>query len=299
MMAELFRCSTCWIELPIDEFKIFGDGKISKMCADCLAAKRARHELKLGEARAIHKAIRRERIENTRLEYASIYTASRPTYYAEQPSCGEWQKNPICSHKCQIRLCRTCSPSRYFRQLAVNQVNRAIMEKSTIRLTKKIRHVGCDAHTLLTYIENQFDENINWLTRNKWRIDFRVPIGEGNPSESEMARRLHYTNIVLRWGRISCDKNDRENRVSQSVAPLEHTQTELHSVSGEALMSDGETAPNELPNTPITPVQAGSPPGSKRPFLTIDVPPMDTTELLSTIVEPLSPLFVWDSDWTE
>jgi len=97
-------------------------------------------------------------------------------------------KHKICVHGKENFLCRVCSFGTW--------IKHNILDKTKKVGIKDINDLGCSTLDMKKYLEDQFDENINWDTYNiTWRIRFEKPINQKGISEEEIRKRIHYTNI--------------------------------------------------------------------------------------------------------
>lgn len=75
--------------------------------------------------------------------------------------------------------------------------------KSTFKL------LGCDMETFRAHIQSKFTEGMSWDNYPEWQFDHITPLLYDNPTQAEMERRMHYTNIQPMWASENAVKGNR------------------------------------------------------------------------------------------
>ena len=96
--------------------------------------------------------------------------------------------------------------SKVLRTRIWTALKRNSKSNSTIELT------GCNLKQLKKYIENKFEDGMNWDNYGVWHIDHIIPCAQFNLSDPEQQKIcFHYTNLQPMWGEDNLKKGARLN----------------------------------------------------------------------------------------
>lgn len=102
-----------------------------------------------------------------------------------------------------------------FYRLSRNLRNRlwyALKNTEWKKNTKFTEYIGCDRHTLINHLENQFKKDMSWENYGKWDIDHIIPLSSAQ-TEEELYKLCHYTNLQPMWGTINRKKGGHKVRL--------------------------------------------------------------------------------------
>ena len=71
--------------------------------------------------------------------------------------------------------------------------------------TNKI--LGADYETIKYYMENKFNDGMNWGNHGKWHIDHITPLASAK--KNELIKLCHYTNLQPLWAKDNMIKSEK------------------------------------------------------------------------------------------
>lgn len=86
---------------------------------------------------------------------------------------------------------------------ALEQLSRARLSKAMQRFGyakngKTQEFIGCSYEDLVTHLESQFTDGMNWENRGEWHIDHIMPIATAK-TEADLLALFHFTNLRPLW----------------------------------------------------------------------------------------------------
>lgn len=177
-MKECFRCHK---EQPLDQYnkKTAEKDGLNRYCKTCMNI-----ETKEYYHRTKHK----------RADYYKTYRTENKAYF------NEYSHNHYHSNK---DLYREWNRNKYatdigfrIKHLVTGRIHSALKTYQTLKEDKTIEYLGCSIGDYCNYLEERFDENMNWDNQgNYWEIDHIIPIASFNlENEEELYKAFHYTN---------------------------------------------------------------------------------------------------------
>ncbi len=133
----------------------------------------------------------------------------RKEYYQENiENIKEYNKNYRVNNKESIRECKKqwnktkrLNDPLYKLRNDISSLIRTTLSNLEIKKSKRtLEIIGCTIEEFRYFLENKFDENMNWENRGTyWHMDHIIPISWAT-SEEEVYRLSHYTNFQpLYW----------------------------------------------------------------------------------------------------
>jgi len=209
------KCCRCKVSLPEGSFTKKRSGKFKKTCEQCLIKRRSYSN----KYRCEHKKNKWQCSKCKGVSYCSHGKIRSVCKSCEGGSicvhrrvgskCGLCNPTPGCTHDVKT-CCKICNPVEYQVQYLRSDINSAIYNDKNFQSQK---YIGCDMWKFKNHIESQFKIGMTWENRGDWHIDHKVPIWytqDGiTPSDSEIYRRLHYTNTQPLWAVDNLVKGSR------------------------------------------------------------------------------------------
>ena len=91
-----------------------------------------------------------------------------------------------------------------------NRLRKSLKTKNIKKCYKTNDLIGCSISYLKKYLEDQFDENMNWDNHGEWHIDHHIPIASFNLlKEEEQKKCFHYTNLKPLWAKDNLSKGKK------------------------------------------------------------------------------------------
>lgn len=84
----------------------------------------------------------------------------------------------------------------------------------SINVTKKNKTfdiIGCSPQNLKLYIENQFDDGMNWNNYGMygWHLDHKIPLSSARNNQEKIYELCHYTNLKPLWSKDNLKKGSK------------------------------------------------------------------------------------------
>lgn len=182
------KCSMCKREKNISEFHRCNKtkDKLQAFCKKC--SSECSKKFKKTEKRKSweRKYRQREKVKAYRSVYHKIYIK-------------KWHKNKLLTDL-KYRLA----------YILRKRLNMAL--KRNQKSGSAVRDLGCTIPELKIYLENQFQEGMNWDNygkgEGKWNIDHRIPLYNFDLTErGHFLKAVHYTNLQPMWAINNMSKN--------------------------------------------------------------------------------------------
>jgi len=93
---------------------------------------------------------------------------------------------------------RQLDPLYRFSQAIRTRISQSLKVNGFPKNSNTEEILGCDFVFLKKYIENMFEEGMNWSNQGKWHFDHIIPICTAK-SEEEIVKLNHYTNLRPLW----------------------------------------------------------------------------------------------------
>jgi len=71
--------------------------------------------------------------------------------------------------------------------------------------------LGCSFEFFKNYIEQRFEEGMNWENRSEWHLDHIIPVSSAT-TEREIIKLNHYTNFRPLWAKENLAKGKKQNK---------------------------------------------------------------------------------------
>ena len=198
-------CRNCNIEKNINEYH--KGWSICKLC----------RKIKYKETNSKKEKIQKEKVKTDRTEYMkSYYVKNRfviknnvDKYRINNKSkIKEYKKNWHQSKRNQDQLYKLMYNIR-------SLIYMSFINNGYKKNTKTFNILGCSYDDFKTFLENQFEEWMNWENQGKytgnynetWQIDHIIPISSAN-SEEEIIKLNHYTNLRPLCSRKNIEKSN-------------------------------------------------------------------------------------------
>ena len=174
-------CKKCNIEKPIIEFgnkKSEKDGK-HRYCKLCCKKTNDKWYQDTKEERSDYYKNHREKNK----EYYNNYCNNH--YHTKKELYRKWNREKYATDL-SFRL----------KHVVAVRVNQALKLYQTLKTTKTVEYLGCNMEEYTSYLEKQFDENMNWGNYGEyWEIDHIKPIDAFDLNiEKELYTAFNYKN---------------------------------------------------------------------------------------------------------
>ena len=104
-------------------------------------------------------------------------------------------------------ICRYCNLNGYLRHSIRRRMYDYITKPSDEVKASSIELLGCTIEEARAYLENQFDEGMNWNNIGDWHIDHRRPCATFNFELIEHQKMcFHFTNLQPLWASDNLSK---------------------------------------------------------------------------------------------
>jgi len=199
---ETAICTKCKKEKKIDNFSKRKNRKkeIMSECRDC-------HNVRRKKKRKENKEWRDEQNKKGR-EYRASHKEERSKYNKEYS-----KKNKQRRAK-RIRIRKKNDPNFRLRTMLSLRITSALKQQATNKSLKTMDLLGCSMNFFMTYIEKQFDDNMNWENygRYGWHIDHIKPCAMFDLTNIEQQKIcFHYTNLRPLWWSDNIKKSSKYN----------------------------------------------------------------------------------------
>lgn len=203
------KCTVCLAQKEKSEFhkdKSRKDGLRDK-CKECQKLFRAKYYLKNSEAL---KSYSREWYENNK-EYA--FESMRAYRDANQEKNKKRKREYYLKNKDSIsrkqtiymrNKCRS-DPTFRLKQRCRKRIWAAFKENGYTKRSKSFSIIGCSKEFLVSHIEAQFKDGMEWDNYGKWHVDHIIPLSSAE-TEDDVIRLCHYTNLQPLWAKDNLKK---------------------------------------------------------------------------------------------
>jgi hypothetical protein len=174
------ECKKCNIEKPLSDFcnrKGEIDGK-HRYCKSCLCNENKTY---YESGRKNSDYYKKYRIKNK--EYFNTYSYNH--YHTNKELYREWNRNKYYSDRC-FRIKHSTSA----------RINQALKTYNTLKRNRTIEYLGCSMEEYTQYLENQFDNKMNWDNYGTyWEIDHIMPVDSFDLDiEDNLYKCFHFKN---------------------------------------------------------------------------------------------------------
>lgn len=115
-----------------------------------------------------------------------------------------------CKHNIYKYSCKICDPVGHLISTCRSHIYRALFSNNILKENHTIDYLGCSILFLKEHIQKQFKPHQNWDNHGEvWEIDHIIPIRYDNPTEEEVIKRLHYSNLQPLDKEINRSKKNR------------------------------------------------------------------------------------------
>jgi hypothetical protein len=191
------KCSKCKIEKETTEFKKDKSKKLgrSSQCKECQKPYAKKYQLEnLDKWSGYNKKWRENNLEKSK-EIVDLYYQNNKEkhkqnmkeWYAANPDYNKeyWQREKVKLNDKEYRKERRKNPKIRVTENVRTRIYNSIKNKNDA----SIQHLGCSIQDYFVYLENQFDEHMNWENYGTyWEIDHTIPLSKGGS--------FHYTNTT-------------------------------------------------------------------------------------------------------
>jgi hypothetical protein len=122
-----------------------------------------------------------------------------PRYVSNKQCC---MCNAVKSKEREKEIC-TNDPSRRMYRSVQRRSGQCLTGRSSPR-----KALGCDHHTLRSYVAQKFTEGMSWDKYGQWELDHIVPLSSAT-SLDELIQLCHYENLQPLWKRQNRIKGGR------------------------------------------------------------------------------------------
>lgn len=178
-------CKICLLEKPINKFNEYKPGFYKPTCKKCY----------------------RDRWYSKNTEYQKEYDKKRwsENKDKEKERNSKWRKE---NYKRWYED-RMKNDILFFVKIKTRWcIRSAFKKKGYTKKSKTFEILGIDYKGFKSYIENQFQEGMNWDNHGKWHLDHKIPISWGK-TEEDIIKLNHYSNFQPLWSEENLLKKDR------------------------------------------------------------------------------------------
>ena len=105
---------------------------------------------------------------------------------------------------------RKQNPSYKLKEYMITQIYNAITKYKGVKKSRTVDYIGLSIPEFKKYLENKFEEGMNWDNYGEWHVDHIKPISWHKISnEEELKKCFHYTNLQPLWGKANVKKGNR------------------------------------------------------------------------------------------
>jgi hypothetical protein len=186
----LKKCSSCNEVLPLNDFsnnKSATDG-LQSTCKKCKSIRDKNYRENPAQGRDNLLKKKSDYYFKIKIEFPEIYEEK----LARSREIRDYSKEYQRVQSDEYMKAKDSVRKLFMAALRVRNINKS-------KLVLKTQYMlGCDFQFFKQYIENQFQEGMNWLNHGTWHIDHKVPLNVGN-SVDEIIKLNHYTNLQPLW----------------------------------------------------------------------------------------------------
>lgn len=198
------KCGTCKIEMDISLFPKRNKSKdgYDLRCKKCHSKCALKFKDKRLPNRLKYERENRDRILLKKKEYVKLNSKKKAVYDIEYRKRKAAQ---IAQYKKDWEFKMRNEPIFKIKRNMRRRLNHAL--KGNLKADKTFNLVGCTPQFLITYLEAQFKEGMNWKNYGQWHVDHIKPCSSFNlllPEEQKAC--FHYTNLQPLWGRDNLAK---------------------------------------------------------------------------------------------
>lgn len=107
---------------------------------------------------------------------------------------------------------RNSSPSKRIAHALRTRLNRLI------RKGRAVKNLGCSISEFLVYLENKFQDGMNWDNYGKWHIDHIKPLSSFDLTDSKsLILACHYSNLQPLWAAENISKYNKLDYIPKSA----------------------------------------------------------------------------------
>lgn len=81
--------------------------------------------------------------------------------------------------------------------------------RNNYKVGSAVDQLGCSIENLKSYLENKFEEGMNWHNHGNsgWHIDHKIPLNSFNlENKEQLLKACHYTNLQPLWAKDNLQK---------------------------------------------------------------------------------------------
>jgi hypothetical protein len=99
---------------------------------------------------------------------------------------------------------------RKISNLLRDRIRHAMKRSSSKKSEKTLDLIGCSVPFLMDWLEDRFQDGMNWDNQGKWHMDHIIPCASFDLSNPEEQRKcFHYTNLQPLWALDNMKKGSR------------------------------------------------------------------------------------------
>ena len=202
------NCTKCGLTKNIEDFP---------KCSECKGGYRNKCKVCTKEIASIwrdnnpdsHKLWREKNIDYDKERKRQDYNNNRDKYIQQS---SDYRKNNTDKVNQRVREYRKkrFSEDEVFKLTFTvrSRIRNFLKLTNTLKLGQTFDLIGCTPQELVTHIENQFTEGMNWGNHGEWHIDHIIPLSSGKTKE-EVMKLCHYTNLQPLWGIDNLKKSNK------------------------------------------------------------------------------------------
>ena len=165
---------------------------------------------RLKDIRSNYKMNNIEKIKENQIEYVKEYREENKEYFNEYNLKYREENRESINIKRNIRLTNRRKTDSLFKlKCSIRTLIGNSIRKKYNKSKKTIEILGCSFNEFYKYLENKFDENMNWDNHGKyWQIDHIKPISLAE-TEKEIYELNHYTNLRPLYWKDNLSKSNK------------------------------------------------------------------------------------------
>ena len=214
------QCKVCGEYKPLELFELNKNCKygITYRCKACT-------KIYMQQYSKTYRILNKEKLKNKekkyRLEHLHKYAEKTARYRLRHPEkIKEYQSTEECRINCAKR-------AKKYRQNHPEK-SREYKQRDYVKIIDRLRYrlwyvlkrfnnnkqnsilgiLGCSSKEFKKYLENQFDDNMNWDNYGKWHIDHIIPLSSAKNID-ELENLFHYKNCQPLWARDNLRKANK------------------------------------------------------------------------------------------
>ena len=196
----LKKCSSCNEVLPLNDFsnnKSATDG-LQTMCRKCKSIRDKNYRENPAQGRDNLLKKKSDYYFKIKIEFPEIYEEK----LARSREIRDYSKEYQRVQSDEFMKAKDSVRKLFMAALRVRDINKSKL------ILKTQDMLGCDFYFFKEYIEQQFEEGMNWLNHGTWHIDHKVPLSVGI-STDEILKLNHYTNLQPLWAYENLNKSNK------------------------------------------------------------------------------------------